>query len=423
MNTAFRSISSRSALAVILFNALPLAQGAGFYISEVGTPGSLGTAGVANPVNNVSADAAWTNPAGMTGVKGDHALAGMQVVVPKVEFDPSSSSTTGGDDGGNAGNVAVIPSFFATKQLTNRLHAGFAITAPLGGAMNFGDDFAGRYTATKVELTGIGISPSLGYKVNERLSVGAGVSILYTQFEQKLALRQTTSAGAPLPDGKIKMENLDDWGYQPFAGLTWAFSDKVLLGAVYRAEADVDLKGDLNFRNVNGPVPSANKVKIGWDNPQTLKAGLRIQVSDERTLMFSAGWEDWSAFSENAVSLDGGVLSPVAVLDRNFQDTWNVGAAIVQRTGGNAYSLGISYDSSPVEDEDRTIDLPFDETVKLSAAWVWEGDKQLNYGLGATLAYLGEGKIENQHAQGLNFDGKFDTNYVLFLGGTVRYEF
>jgi hypothetical protein len=39
------------------------AQAAGFYISEVGTPGSLGTAGVANPVNTYSADASWTNPA------------------------------------------------------------------------------------------------------------------------------------------------------------------------------------------------------------------------------------------------------------------------------------------------------------------------------------------------------------------------
>lgn len=114
---SYPPIIFRSVLAVILFSVLSQAQGAGFYISEIGTPGSLGSAGVANPVNNVSADAAWTNPAGMTGIKSDHALAGMQVLVPKIEFDPSSSSTTGGDDGGNAGNVALIPSFFATTNL------------------------------------------------------------------------------------------------------------------------------------------------------------------------------------------------------------------------------------------------------------------------------------------------------------------
>ncbi len=83
-------------------------QAAGFYISEVGAPGSLGTAGVLNPVNTSSADSSWTNPAGMTGLKQDEILTGLQVVVPKIEFD-SSVAEAGGKDGGNAGNVVAIP--------------------------------------------------------------------------------------------------------------------------------------------------------------------------------------------------------------------------------------------------------------------------------------------------------------------------
>jgi long-subunit fatty acid transport protein len=56
----------------------------GFYLSEVGTPGSLGTAGVANPVNNYTADSSWTNPAGMTGVQEDQIMAGLTLLLPKV---------------------------------------------------------------------------------------------------------------------------------------------------------------------------------------------------------------------------------------------------------------------------------------------------------------------------------------------------
>jgi len=74
------------------------ARAAGFYISEVGAPGSLGTAGVANPVNTVAADSSWTNPAGMTGFQKDDVLFGAQVVMPKVEFD-SSVADKGGKDG------------------------------------------------------------------------------------------------------------------------------------------------------------------------------------------------------------------------------------------------------------------------------------------------------------------------------------
>ena len=44
------------------------------------------------------------------------------------------------------------------------------------------------------------------------------------------------------------------------------------------------------------------------------------------------------------------------------------------------------------------------------------------YALGATLIYLGDGKVD-QTAQGVRFKGEFDTNYALFVDGTVRYEF
>ena len=45
------------------------AEAAGFYFPEVGTPSSLGTGGVANATNTYGADAAWTNPAGMTALE------------------------------------------------------------------------------------------------------------------------------------------------------------------------------------------------------------------------------------------------------------------------------------------------------------------------------------------------------------------
>ena len=71
----------------------------GFYLPEVGSPGSVGTAGVANVVNNFGTDAALTNPAGMTGLKRDQVLVGSQVLLPYNKFD-SSVAEAGGDDGG-----------------------------------------------------------------------------------------------------------------------------------------------------------------------------------------------------------------------------------------------------------------------------------------------------------------------------------
>ena len=88
---------------------------AGFYLAEVGSPASLGTGGVANPTNTFGADAAWTNPAGMTGLNRDQIFSGFQAVIPKVEFD-SSKATAGGSDGGNAGNTALHSELFLCQQ-------------------------------------------------------------------------------------------------------------------------------------------------------------------------------------------------------------------------------------------------------------------------------------------------------------------
>ena len=48
--------------------------------------------------------------------------------------------------------------------------------------------------------------------------------------------------------------------------------------------------------------------------------------------------------------------------------------------------------------------------------------KKLSYALGASVMYAGDGKVD-QTAQNVRFKGKFDTNLVFSLGGTVRYTF
>ena len=405
----------------LLFFAFGLGHclAAGFYLSEVGTPGSLGTAGVGNPVNTYTADSSWTNPAGMTGVQEDQILSGITILVPKIEFK-ASVAEAGGSNGGNAGEIAGIPSLFYVNKLSDRMRLGFSVVAPLGGATNFGKDFVGRYGITKLSLSGLALSPAVAYKVNDELSLGIGLSIVYTIFEEEIAINRP----GPLADGFVKMEELDDWGYQPFLGLTYAINARTLFGLVYRAEADTDLKGDVKFTNMPLLSPTANSLKVGWKNPQTLEVGLRYELDSGLLVALNAGWEEWSAFSENriGIDLDNLATNPTVILDRNFKDTWHTGIALSRKDEGRLWSLGFSYDSSPVEDEDRTIDLAFDEQYKFSGSYGWEKSEKLSFALGGTLVYLGKGKVD-QVTQGVRLKGEFDNNYLLMLGGTVRYLF
>jgi len=337
-------------------------------------------------------------------------VTGLSVLIPSMEFD-SSVADAGGSDGGNAGDVVAIPSQFLVVKLSDRTSAGLAITAPLGGAMDYGDDFVGRYGAQKVSLAGIGISPSVGYKVNDQLAVGAGVSLIYTHFEQDLAL----NLPGPAPDGQAQLEDADDWGYQPFLGLTYAFSDDVTLGVVYRAEMDVDLEGDLEFKRV--PLPD-DDVKVEWDNPQWLEAAMTFKLENNYTIAVNLGWQDWSAFSENEITVAPGAT----VLERDWKDTWRTGIAFGHFDGTTGWSFGLSYDSSPVSDSDRTIDLPMDETWQAGASYFVDEDESLSYAFSTSLMYLGDGKVD-QTSQGVRFKGEFEENLILTLGTTIRYSF
>lgn len=405
-------------LAVMLASS---AHGAGFYLQELGTPHSLGTAGVANATNTQGADASWSNPAGMVYIEDDQVLAGLQVIAPNMEFD-TSVATGGGSDGGNAGILTAVPSFFYVHKYSDRVSFGVSLAGTMGGGVDYGKGFAGRYSTTRAELGAIGLSPSVAYRFNDALSVGAGVSIIYTMFEQQIALNPalipTTNGG----DGYLNIDDADDVGYQPFFSLNYKISDKLLLGAVYRAEMDVELSGDVKVKNVALPI-GADSIDIDWKNPQWLEVGLKYSHTDRDTLYFNAGWQDWSVFGKNKLAFSGGVLNPVAELDRNWKDTWHAGIAYSHFTGrGSVYSVGFSYESSPVDDDDRTFDLPVDEIFKVSAAYGWEGEKNLDFSLGGTLYLVGDAAIDDI-SQGVRTKGEFDSNAILFLGGTLRYVF
>ena len=402
-------------LAVLLLQFSQSVLAAGLYISEVGSPASVGTAGVANVVNNEEASSAFTNPAGMTGLEGDQMMGALQLVVPEVRFD-SSIATAGGSDGGNAGEAILIPGFFWVKELTDEWKFGLSLVAPLGGGVDYGDNFVGRYQTTDASLQGIGISPSAGYKINDQTSIGFGVTAHYQIFELGIAINR----GPLLTDAKVDIEDATDWDFQPFFGLTHQINDRLMLGFVYRGEFDMDLEGDLEFSNT-GPLlnllsSKADEATFGLDYAEVYNLGFKYEYRDDLTLIFSVNYETWSDFSENRIDIQGGVVS--ATIDRNWDDTWGIGFGFARKlSDGRVFTFGVAYDESPVDDKDRTADLPFDEQFKFALGWVTETPNR-KWSLGFTYIDLGDGKMD-QTTQNVRFRGKFDDNHLIFLSGAI----
>jgi len=107
------------------------------FLVTTGVPG-VGQAGLEtspfDPTYNVGPEAAWMNPAGMTGVKTKAFAAGVGGLIPVSEFDPSIAGA-GGGDGGNAGVATVLPSAFMVFPVSDRFRLGVSVLAPVHGEL------------------------------------------------------------------------------------------------------------------------------------------------------------------------------------------------------------------------------------------------------------------------------------------------
>jgi long-chain fatty acid transport protein len=382
-----------------------------------------------NPVYNLGPESAWMNPAGMTGVKTTAVSAGVGVALPINEFDTSFAGTGGddgnnpgvvdADDGGNAGVDAVFPSGYVVKPI-GRWRLGLSILSPTGAVsgtgVDYGDNFVGRYGAIQAKLSSVMIAPSLGYEVNDKLSLGFGVGATRTEFDQTIAL------STPGADGRADINELDGWGGMFFAGLTYKLNPATTLGIVYRSSSDVDIDGQISFSNLPVQPPNVD-VNVNWKSPQTLQLGLTHAFSPKWIASAELWWEDWSVFSDNRFEVTFvNNVTTVNILDRNFKDVYGGGLAVTHIAGPNIFNLGLAYNSSPVDDRDRTVDLPLDSIFTVSLGFARNVSKSFTYGIGATVMVNGDAQLD-QTTQGVRFAGKFDKNIIFLVGGSAQWRF
>lgn len=416
--------ASRLVLAVMAagasFCAPSAAIAGGFYIDSLGTPASLGTAGAGNVTNTFGPDATWANPAGLVWLDRERVMsASGQVLDPVVEFDPDIAEG-GGSDGGDAGDTAFIPSFFYAQELSDDWSFGFGVAALQGGGVDYGNDFVGRYSTVDVQLTGIGATWSVGHRVNDRLSIGVGGTLVYSDFEQTIAVNQGAA-----PDAQVEFRDLDDLGVQPIIGLQYEAIDGLIFGLTWRGEFDAELEGNVRFKDFVLPLPSQRNLDVDWTNPQWLEAGVRYRRKPGGGYwLLSANWQEWSEFSDNRLAVDTNLGQFAQELDRDWDDTWRVAFGYLSHSPGEqgaGWSFGVSYESSVVDDDDRTADLPLDSTWTFSGAYGrYDEGRNRGWSVAGTVQVFGDGEIDETN-QGVRYSGDFDDYYVVFLGGTYRF--
>jgi long-chain fatty acid transport protein len=283
-----------------------------------------------------------------------------------------------------------------------------------GAALDYDDDWAGRFQVQDVELLGIAISPSIGYRVNDWLSVGLAVPIMYTELEMDVATPNINQLGGP--EGKATVDGDDvEIGFRP--SVLIEFSPQTRLGAYYQTRLEPSYGGDFTLKG------EAADFQVGIDTDLALSekayAGFTHEFSDAFSGHLTAGWEGWSDMDN--VFLSGEQNG--AVLPRNWKDAWKGAVGIDYRLNDQwTLRTGFAYDQNVVSKHDRTADMPVDRQYR----YAFGAEYQLAGGpsISGQLVYVdaGEARIE---ADGLGagpgigiadgFGGKYSTNDIYFF--------
>jgi long-chain fatty acid transport protein len=172
-----------------------------------------------------------------------------------------------------------------------------------------------------------------------------------------------------------------------------------------------------------GPI-LANPIDLEISIPQAVTVSGYHELNDRLALVASVGWQEWSDFGKNNVTVQSQTTRSFTT-DRNFDNTWHVAIGARYRFSEPwLWSVGVAYDSSPVDDEDRTPDMPLDRQIRIGTGLQYDLNEDITIGGAYTFIDAGDAKI-NQQGSILKgpLKGNYDPNHIHAIACNVIWKF
>ncbi|MDE3057764.1 MAG: porin [Bacteroidota bacterium] len=307
------------------------------------------------------ASAIYFNPAGLAFQPGIRLLGGTTLIFPSSSYtDPAPSTTKT-----NMVSQVFYPSnLYGTYSINDKLVIGLGIFNPFGLGTEWPSHWPGRYLAIKADIQTFFFNPSVGYKINDQLSVGIGVSYVYSSVslsQATLTFTDSTERSISSTDGAVKLSG-NGSGFNFDAGLLYKPFAKMSLGASYRHSTKIAYSGTISFSNMQGLTKYTPGGTGGTSLtfPSNIFAGIAYDVLPELTLEADYQGVGWSSYDKLAVNVSDGPPDPHTNLPRQtsivqIKDWENV---YLIRFGGEyryndhlAFRAGYIFDKTPQPDK------------------------------------------------------------------------
>jgi len=342
---------------VVLFAGTAFAEG--FALYEFGARGmALGGTLVARKPD---ASAVAYNPALLTRLPGINVMAGVSTVTPVGEMDTV-------DDHGNKDTTALkrstwlIPHAYYTHQINDRFAFGVGQFTRYGLGFEYPHNWAGRFNIYEVALTSVSINPNIAWAATDKLSLAAGIEVLYVDLDLKKRV-EVEVPGAFSFEVDSNIQKARDTGLGWNVAMHYQFNDEWAFGFQYRSQVRVHAKGDMQYTMMNLQASSAYAAGLAQNAfnsnfkdgkahstvilPDSYSAGISYTPFPELSFELAATYTGWRSFRDLNIHLP----DPVGVSQnrKHWKDAWRIGFGIeYSPLDWLTLRAGYTFDESPM---------------------------------------------------------------------------
>lgn len=370
------------------------------------------------------------NPGGLSRLEGFQAYGSIQFIMPRVQYLNQTNGVTARTE-----NQTFTPfNVYAggTIKGVNGLGFGVGVYTPFGSGTKWDNNWTGRYVTQSIYLQAIFVQPTISYKINENISIGAGYvwATGHTEIARAIPVQGTgVSNGTVLQilganDGKAELSG-DAKGMGYNVGISFKASDRLHFGVSYRSRVDMHVKdGEAKFSNVPSTL-AANFPNTSFDAtlplPEVLSVGAAWKPLEHLTIQADFNFTGWKAYDSLAFNygapVNGSSRSSVARLYQNRLAS-RLGAHY-QATNSLAIMVGGAYDPTPVRDGYVSPDLPDANRLVLTGGFTYKIIPKLT--LLAAIEYVTSDKRDAVYSDAA-FSGRYQTKAIT-PGIGLTYDF
>ncbi|EOD2712763.1 outer membrane protein transport protein [Vibrio cholerae] len=422
------------AVAFGLASVSTFTQAAGFQLAEYSATG-LGRAYAGEAAMADNASAQWRNPAMLTYLEGTQVSAGAIYVNPNVDVEGTVTHQQLGKTHASSNDFAhdaVIPNFYLSHQLNEQVALGFALGTNYGMETDLGTEFAASHFGNQASVISKEANLNIAYQILPQLSIGGGVRYVMgeghfgaTAPAKNLIRHPVTNNVMTLPKGTTLkyMEGEDNsWGWQ--VGSAWQINQDHRVGFAYKSEVVMDFEGHAEGVSYGSYKPGMMSVTL----PATAELASFHQLNDQWAIHASINWTDWSSFKElTAVFPEKSDL----IKSENWEDNYRFALGTTYQYDAKlALRAGVAYDTSAVDDKNRTATIPETDRTWVSVGGSYVVTPQLTLDAGFTYIFAKDATINEPRdasdlpaaAIGGAFTGNVSGN-VWLIGVQANYRF